>query len=132
MGLKVSSPLVLVSIQWVSLLIVGLFATEVIYSWVPCFEKFKWTWVTPGALVAITLWVMFTGGFRLYLQFFNTYNRTYGSLGAVIILMLWMFLTGTAILLGGAINAVLDEMEVGKKAAAEGEPDASTTETSSC
>lgn len=109
-GFKVTSPLLLVSIQWISLLAVLLFATEVIYSWVPCFDRFKWVWLTPGAVVAMTLWVVFTGGFRLYLQYFNTYNRAYGSLGAVIILMLWMFLTGTAILIGGAINSVLTEM----------------------
>ena len=120
MGFRVTSPLLLVSIQWISLLAVLLFATEVIYSWVPCFEKFKWVWITPGAVVAMTLWVVFTGGFRLYLQYFNTYNRAYGSLGAVIILMLWMFLTGTAILIGGAINSVLREM-VEEKAQASNE-----------
>ncbi len=109
-GFRVTSPLVLVSIQWIALFAVLLFATEVIYSWVPCFDKFRWVWITPGALVAMVLWVAFTGGFRLYLQYFNTYNRAYGSLGAVIILMLWMFLTGTAILIGGAINSVLTAM----------------------
>ncbi len=109
-GFRVTSPLVLVSIQWIALFAVLLFATEVIYSWVPCFDKFRWVWITPGALVAMVLWVTFTGGFRLYLQYFNTYNRAYGSLGAVIILMLWMFLTGTAILIGGAINSVLTAM----------------------
>lgn len=109
-GFKVNSPFVLIGIQWISLLVVMLFATEVIYSWVPCFDKFRWVWITPGAVVAIVLWVMFTGGFRLYLQYFNTYNRAYGSLGAMIILMLWMFLTGMTILIGGAINSVLREM----------------------
>ncbi len=97
-----------------------LFATEVIYSWVPSFDKFRWVWLTPGAIVSMTLWVMFTGGFRLYLQYFNTYNRAYGSLGAVIILMLWMFLTGTAILIGGAINSVLTEMADAKEKDVEG------------
>ena len=117
LGFRVTSPFILVGIQWITLLGVLLFATEVIYSWVPCFDKFRWTWITPGALVAITLWVIFTGGFRLYLQYFNTYNRAYGSLGAVIILMLWMFLTGTAILIGGAINSVLSGMAEDKEGA---------------
>ncbi len=115
LGFRVTSPLVLVGIQWISLMAVLLFATEIIYSWVPCFDKFRWVWITPGALVAMMLWLMFTGGFRLYLQYFNTYNRAYGSLGAVIILMLWMFLTGTAILIGGAINSVLTEMAEDKE-----------------
>ena len=109
-GITITSPLVLIGIQWISLLVVLLFATEVIYSWVPCYRKFRWRWITTGAVVAIVLWVIFTGGFRIYLQYFNTYNRAYGSLGAVIILMLWMFLSATTILVGGAINSVLREM----------------------
>jgi len=97
-------------IHWTALLVVLLFASEVIYSWLPCHEKFHWFWLTPGSLVAIVLWILFSGGFRIYLQYFDTYNRAYGSLGAVIILMLWMFLTGLSILVGGAINSVVKEM----------------------
>ena len=59
-------------------------------------------------MVAIFLWLLLTNGFRLYLDYFNTYNRAYGSLGAVIILMLWLYLTGVALLVGGTINAVVD------------------------
>lgn len=114
LGLEVGSPLVLIGLQWLSLSLVLLFATEIMYSWVPCFDKFKWVWITPGALVAMLLWVLITGGFRLYLQYFNTYNKAYGSLGAVIILMLWMFLTATTILVGGAINSVLTDMREGR------------------
>jgi membrane protein len=44
------------------------------------------------------------------LQYFNSYDKAYGSLGAVIILMLWMYLTAMAVLIGGAINSVLGEM----------------------
>lgn len=109
-SLKPDSPLLLNAVQWILILAVLLFASEVIYNWLPCHEKFRWYWVTPGSIVAIGLWLMFSGGFRIYLQYFNTYNKAYGSLGAVIILMLWMFLTGTAILIGGAINSVLSEM----------------------
>ncbi len=71
MGLEVASPLILISIQWISLLIILLFSTEIIYSWVPCFDKFRWVWITPGALVAMVLWVLFTGGFRIYLAVFQ-------------------------------------------------------------
>ena len=63
----------------------------------------------PGSIVAIFLWILFTGGFRLYLSYFNTYDRAYGSLGAVIIMMLWLYLTALALMIGGAINAVLYE-----------------------
>ena len=109
-GLEVTSTWILVSIQWAAIFVIMLFATSVTYSWLPCFKKFKWVWISPGAVVAILLWVALTAGFRLYLQYFNTYNKAYGSLGAVIILMLWMYLTAMAILIGGAINSVLTEM----------------------
>ena len=55
-------------------------------------------------------------GFRLYLQFFNSYNATYGSLGAVIILMLWLYLTGTSILIGGEINSQIAQADEHRRA----------------
>ena len=87
-----------------------LFACEVIYNLLPNFKKHRWEWVTPGSIVAIVLWLLLTRGFRLYLEYFNSYNKAYGSLGAVIILMLWLYLTAIVIMIGGLINAVLREM----------------------
>ena len=118
-GLGLASGWLLDVIEWSVVILLMILTTSVIYSWVPNFKKFHWYWISPGAIVAIVLWIVFTSGFRSYLQYFNTYNRTYGSLGAVIILMLWMYLTGMAIILGGAINSVLNEMyaELSEKAA---------------
>lgn len=109
-GLNFDSPFALTIVQWLVILGILLFASEVIYNWLPCHRKFHWYWATPGSTVAIFLWVLLSGFFRLYLQYFNNYNNAYGSLGAVIILMLWMFLSATAILIGGSINSVLDDM----------------------
>jgi len=114
-GIEVTSPIILVGIQWLSVIVVLVFVTAVIYSVLPSFKEFKWVWISPGACVAIILWLALTGGFKLYLQYFNTYNKTYGSLGAVIILMLWMYLTAVAVLIGGAINSVLTEMSEADK-----------------
>ncbi|MEO6654815.1 MAG: YihY/virulence factor BrkB family protein [Pyrinomonadaceae bacterium] len=114
MGLEVSSPLVLVMIQWISTLLVMLFACEVIYNFLPDFKTFKWIWITPGSIVAIILWIVLTTGFRTYLGYFNSYNKAYGSLGAVIIMMLWLYLTASALMVGGVINSVMHEMSVPK------------------
>lgn len=119
-GVKITSPFVLASIQWVTILLVLLVACEVIFNVVPAFKKFRWNWINTGTLVSIVLWLIFTGAFRIYLHYYNTYNKTYGSLGAVIILMLWLYLTALAIMIGGAINAVLHRMHDEQ---AEGEPD---------
>jgi len=110
MGLEVTSPWLLTGIQWITIIVVMIFATAVVYSWLPCFKKFHWVWISPGSITAILVWVVFGSLFRLYLQYFNSYNKAYGSLGAVIILMLWMYITGLALLVGGAINSVLTEM----------------------
>lgn len=110
LGLQVTSPLVLVSIQWISILLVMLLACELIYNLLPNFRKYRWEWITPGSVVAIVIWLLLTRGFRLYLEYFNSYNKAYGSLGAVIILMLWLYLTAIVIMIGGVINAVLHDM----------------------
>src|SRR5690349_20395109 len=96
-----------------------LFACEVIYNLLPNFKKYRWDWVTPGSIVAILLWLLLTRGFRLYLEYFNSYNKAYGSLGAVIILMLWLYLTAIVVMIGGVINAVLREMQDEREAALE-------------
>jgi membrane protein len=110
MGFGVRSRWMVSTIQWATIVIVMVFSTAVIYSWLPCFKKFHWVWISPGSITAIVVWILFGSVFRLYLQYFNTYNKAYGSLGAVIILMLWMYITGLALLAGGAINSVLTDM----------------------
>ncbi|QYO66630.1 YihY/virulence factor BrkB family protein [Leptolyngbya sp. 7M] len=114
-GLDVNSPWILVAIQWISVLLLLLLACEIFYNLLPNFKKRRWLWITPGTVVAIILWLLLTNGFKLYLQYFNTYNRAYGSLGAVIILMLWLYLTAVALLVGGTINSVLIAMREGSR-----------------
>lgn len=109
-GFDIETPWILVLIQWVCLLIVMLGALAVVYNWLPDFKRFRWVWISPGSVTAVVLWLISTVGFKLYLSFFNTYNKTYGSLGAVIILLLWLYLSALAVLVGGAINSTLTEL----------------------
>lgn len=122
LGLQITSPWILVGIQWISTLLVMLFACEMIYNLLPNFKRRRWIWVNVGSIVAIILWIVLTTAFRTYLAYFNNYNRTYGSLGAVIIMMLWLYLTALAVMIGGAINAVLGEMREHDIAAKASEP----------
>lgn len=117
LGFEITSPLVLISIQWITILLVMLLTCEVIYNLLPNFRRYRWFLLTPGSIVAIVLWLVLTTGFRTYLGYFNSYNRAYGSLGAVIIMMLWLYLTAIAVMLGGAINAIVIEHAEEKEAA---------------
>ena len=95
-------------LQWPIVLAVMLFAFALIYYFAPDVREQKWIWITPGAVVGVILWLLVSFAFRIYLQFFDSYSNTYGSLGAVIILMLWLYLTGVAVLIGGELNAEIE------------------------
>jgi membrane protein len=106
-------------IQWPVVLGCLILAFALIYYFAPDIRKQSWQWLTPGAAIGVALWLLVSLGFRVYLQFFDSYSATYGSLGAVIILMLWLYFTGTAVLIGGEINS-----EIENAAAEQGEPEA--------
>jgi membrane protein len=106
-------------VQWPIVLGFVTVAFELVYYFAPDLKDQKWHWVTPGAVVAVVLWLAVSFAFRAYLHYFNSYGATYGSLGAVIILMLWFYLTGAAILIGGEINS-----EIENAAAEHGDPEA--------
>lgn len=109
-SIEVSSPFVLVVLQWTITLVVLLIVFELLYNVLPCRKPFRWFWITPGATVGILLWLLLSNGLRTYLAYWNSYDRTYGSIGAVIILMLWLYLTSLVILIGGMINSILGEI----------------------
>ncbi len=108
-NLPIQSPAVLGVLQWIIVLTVLISIFALLYNFLPNHKTFKWVWVSPGAIISIALWLLLSYSFSLYLEYFNTYAKTYGSLGAMIILMLWLYLTALVILIGGAINAVLQE-----------------------
>lgn len=96
--------------QWIVVLAFTLLAFSIIYYLAPDLVRREWHWITPGAVFAVTIWVLISIGLRVYLHFFNSYSGTYGTLTGVIILMLWFYMSGIAILAGGALNGVLDRL----------------------
>jgi len=95
-------------IQWPFVFAIMILAFALIYYFAPDLRRQKWQWLTPGALIGVVLWLLVSVGFRVYLEFFDSYSKTYGSLGAVIILMLWLYFTGAAVLIGGEINSEIE------------------------
>jgi membrane protein len=97
--------------QWPIVISLGLLGIELVYYFAPNIKKeeigWRWGRFTPGAIFAVSFWLLISFGFRLYVSRFGNFNATYGALGGVIVLMLWLYLTGVAILVGGEINSVL-------------------------
>ena len=60
--------------------------------------------VTPGALLAVIVWVASSLGFSYFVSSFVLYNATYGSLGTFMALQLYFFISAAVLLLGAEIN----------------------------
>ena len=91
--------------QWPSAIAFVLIGFSLIYFFGPDLRERRWHWITPGSAFGTLLWLLVSVGFRVYLQFYNSYSYSYGSLGAVMILLAWLYIGGLALLIGGEIDA---------------------------
>lgn len=66
--------------------------------------------VLPGAVFTTIAWVSLSLLLSYYVANFGKYAITYGSLGGVIVLLIWMYYSSIVIVLGGEINATLEDM----------------------
>lgn len=61
--------------------------------------------VLPGALLAVSVWVLASLAFTFYVTNFGSYDKTYGALAGVIVFLVWLYVTNVAMLLGAELNA---------------------------
>jgi membrane protein len=100
-------------LKWPLLVGFPLLAFDLLYLYGSRLARRRWHWLTPGAVVAVALWLVASFGFKLYLEVLDTFALTYGSIGAVIILLSWLYLSGTAILVGAEVNATIEDARAG-------------------
>jgi membrane protein len=94
-------------VQWPLVAMFVLTGIALVYYFAPAVEQ-PWHWVTPGAVVALVIWIGMSLGLRTYVTYFGNYNATYGSIGGVILLMLWLYLSGVVLLIGAEINSEIE------------------------
>lgn len=75
-----------------------------IYDLFPNFDH-PFRLVTPGAVIAVVVWILASLGFSFYVQNFSSYSATYGSIAAVIIILLYFFISASIVLFGAEVNA---------------------------
>lgn len=95
-------------LRWPLFVVIGLLLLALVYAVAPQREVLRWRWLTPGAALAMLLWLAGSLGFGWYLDSFGNMARTYGSLAAIVILMLWFFIAAFAVLLGAEVNSVCE------------------------
>jgi membrane protein len=93
------------TLQWPVLLLGLLAACASILYLGPNVDHPRWRFLTPGAIVAVVVWLVASGLFALYVSLFGSYNKAWGSLAAVIIMLTWLWLSALALLLGAEMNA---------------------------
>jgi membrane protein len=94
--------------KWPVLLGIVITIISALYYIAPNVKHPKFSWVTPGGIVAVLVWIVASVGFAFYAANFASYNKTYGSLGAMIVFLVWLWITNLAILFGAELNAELE------------------------
>ncbi|MEV0786404.1 YihY/virulence factor BrkB family protein [Streptomyces sp. NPDC050423] len=69
-----------------------------------------WIEDTPGALMALAIWVLGSFLLRIYLTSTVEGPTIYGSLAAPIAVLLWIGISAFAVLVGAAVNAAIDRV----------------------
>ena len=98
----------LLVVRWLLLFGVAVLGLATVYRFAPDRHPAQWRWVTPGSLVATTLWVIGSALFAVYARNWGSYGKTYGALGGVVILLMWFYLSGYIIILGAEINSEVE------------------------
>jgi membrane protein len=91
--------------QWPILIGALLFLFAVLLYLGPDVSQPRWRYVTPGAAVALVVWLVASGGFAVYSSQFGSYEKTWGTLSAVVVTLVWLWLTSAALLFGAEVNA---------------------------
>jgi len=84
-----------------------LIGIEVVYYVAPARRR-RWRWATPGAVLALAMWLAMSLGLRVWVANFANYSATYGSIGGVILLMFWLYLTSYVLLVGAEVDAEIE------------------------
>jgi membrane protein len=108
LGLGTALEGVIAVARWPIFAAVLMIGLAIAYRFGPSRRQPRWRWVSPGAVVAMALWIIGSVLFSLYVTRFASYNETYGSFGAVVILLMWFLLSSYAVLVGAELNAEME------------------------
>jgi membrane protein len=96
-------------INWSLSILLMTLVTATVYYACPDVDEQPWQWLSPGVVLFIVGFGAASIGFSYWVSRFASYDKTYGSLGAPIVLLFWLYILASFLLLGGELNALLDE-----------------------
>lgn len=96
-------------LRWPVLAIIVMIGLAIFYRFAPNRPRGKWQWISWGALVATTLWILGTVLFFVYVQYFAGLSNSYSLFAGIVALMIWLNFGGLIILIGAEINHQLED-----------------------
>jgi membrane protein len=103
--------------RWVGAGLLVMFVFALLYKFLPNTTA-PFRIFTPGAAIAVLLWLGISALFGLYLDAAGNYDKTYGALGGAIVFLTWVWLSNIAFLFGAEFNDVLADFRKHKSVAA--------------
>lgn len=91
--------------------VIMMMVAALVYYVVPNVKQ-PFRFITPGATIAVLVWLLASIGFSLLVANIIDYSVTYGSLGGIVALLFYFFITAAVLLLGAEINAGLYRLKM--------------------
>jgi membrane protein len=108
--------------RWPAAIVIAALVFSFIYYVTPDVQHRAFHWITPGAVVAVALWLAASFGFSFYLSQLTDVTVVYGAFAGAIMLVAWLWLTNVAMLFGAELNAEIER----EKELREGTPERDT------
>ena len=96
------------TLKWPVLALILAVVIAVLYYTSPNVRQPRFRWLSPGALLAIVVWLGGSLLFGLYVANFANYGATYGSLAGGIVFLIWLWVSNLALLLGAELDAEIE------------------------
>ena len=105
-------------VRWPGAIAATMLIFAIVYYVSPDVEHRSFRWVTPGAAVAVLLWLAASALFSAYISSVGDISAIYGTFASAIVLVGWLWLTNVSLLFGAELDAEIER----QKELAEGVP----------
>jgi membrane protein len=105
MGLSSTAVTVWNIAKWPVLVVIVALMIAILYYLAPNVRLRGFTWVSPGAALAVVVWIVASALFAFYVANFGSYNKTYGSLAGIVVFLVWFWITNLALLVGVELDS---------------------------
>ncbi|MET0976768.1 MAG: YihY/virulence factor BrkB family protein [Leifsonia sp.] len=98
--------------KWPVIVLLAVLLIGLLYYSTPNVHQRRFRWLSMGALLALTVLIVSSALFFLYIAGFSNYDRIYGSLAGALIFLIWVWIANLALLFGAEFDS---EVERGRQ-----------------